>query len=218
MRHPRKTMLSVILNRLQPQVKEIIAEEQAVFIAGRSTTEQIFNQSQDPLRKIPAASAESLLCLHRLQQGLWQGMVRNLMGNYEEIQHQHEHHTSHYKAQSAVLFNDSTGDWFRTTVGVRQGCLLSPTLVNIFLQRIMCEAMKVVSASEDDLLPTSALQMTLLSMQTRRRSQRPGRLSWFNNLKVQNGDWFRQDESDDKHPKWLPKRDQDKRSEARTSG
>ena len=35
---------------------------------------------------------------------------------------------------------------------------------------------------------------------------------------VQNGDWSRQDKSDDKQPKWLPKRDQDKRSEARRSG
>ena len=41
------------------------------------------------------------------------------------------------KAQSAVLFNGSTGEWFRTTVGVRQGCLLSPALFNIFLERIM---------------------------------------------------------------------------------
>ena len=47
----------------------------------------------------------------------------------------------HDKAQSAVLFNGSTGEWFRTTVGVRQGCLLSPTLFNIFLERIMCEAL-----------------------------------------------------------------------------
>ena len=41
------------------------------------------------------------------------------------------------KATGAVLFNSSIGDWFRTTVGVRQGCLLSPTLFNIFLERIM---------------------------------------------------------------------------------
>ena len=45
------------------------------------------------------------------------------------------------RAQSAVLDNGSRGEWFRTTVGVRQGCLLSPTLFNIFLERIMCEAL-----------------------------------------------------------------------------
>ena len=45
------------------------------------------------------------------------------------------------KAQSAVLFNGSTREWFKTAVGVRQGCLLSPTLFNIFLERIMCEAL-----------------------------------------------------------------------------
>ena len=41
--HPSKVMLKVILNRLKPQAEEIIAEEQAGFRAGRSTTEQIFN-------------------------------------------------------------------------------------------------------------------------------------------------------------------------------
>ncbi|WP_419626758.1 reverse transcriptase domain-containing protein [Thiolapillus sp.] len=46
------------------------------------------------------------------------------------------------KAASAVLFNGSIGDWFRTTVGVRQGCLLSPTFFNIFLERIMTDALE----------------------------------------------------------------------------
>ena len=36
-------MLKIILNRLKPRAEKIIAEEQAGFRAGRSTTEQIFN-------------------------------------------------------------------------------------------------------------------------------------------------------------------------------
>ena len=40
------------------------------------------------------------------------------------------------KATSAIQMNNSTGESFRTTVGVRQGCLLSITLFNIFLNRL----------------------------------------------------------------------------------
>ena len=41
--HPSKVMLKITLNILKPQVEKIIAEEQAGFRAGRTTTEQIFN-------------------------------------------------------------------------------------------------------------------------------------------------------------------------------
>ena len=38
--------------------------------------------------------------------------------------------------------NSSIEDWFRTTVGVRQVCLLSLTLCNIFLERIITDALE----------------------------------------------------------------------------
>ena len=41
------------------------------------------------------------------------------------------------KATSAVNHDNNIGEWLRTTIGVRQGCLF-----NIFLERIMADALE----------------------------------------------------------------------------
>ena len=45
------------------------------------------------------------------------------------------------KARSEVLVGNDYSEWFQTSVGVRQGCLLSPTLFNLFLERILSDAL-----------------------------------------------------------------------------
>ena len=138
-------MLKIILNRLQPKAEEIIAEEQAGFRAGRSTTEQIFNhrilcekylQHQQNLYHV-------FIDLKKAFDRVWHEALWATMRKYINASTIPAIENLYDKAQSAVLFNGSTGEWFRTTVGVRQGCLLSPTLFNIFLERIMCEAFKL---------------------------------------------------------------------------
>ena len=138
-------MLKIILNRLKPQVEKIIAEEQAGFRAGRSTTEQIFS-----LR---------ILCEKYLQhqQDLYHVFI-DFKKAFDRVWHaalwattkQYNISTNiiqvaknlNNKTTSAVLFNSNIGDWFRTTVGVRQGCLLSPLLFNIFLERITTDTLE----------------------------------------------------------------------------
>ena len=44
-------------------------------------------------------------------------------------------------ASSAILLNSDIGDYFKTSVGVRQGCLLSPVLFNLYLEKIMRETL-----------------------------------------------------------------------------
>ena len=138
-------MLKVILNRLKPQAEEIIAEEQAGFRAGRSTTEQIFNlrilcekyfQHQQSLYHVFIDFKKTFDRVGHA--ALWATMrmyniSANLVRTIEQL---------YDKATSAVQMNGSIGEWLRTTVGVRQGCLLSPTLFNIFLERIRSDALE----------------------------------------------------------------------------
>ena len=138
-------MLKVILNRLKPQADEIIAEEQAGFRAGRSTTEQIFNlrilcekylQHQQNLYHVFIDFKKAFDRVWHA--ALWATMRKyninaNLVRTIEQL---------YDKATSAVQMNGSIGERFRTIVGVRQGCLPSPTRFNIFLERIMSDALE----------------------------------------------------------------------------
>ena len=138
-------MLKIKLNRLKPQAEKIIAEEQAGFRAGRSITEQIFNlrilcekylQHQQDLYHV---FIDFKKAFNRVwYAALWATMKKyNISTNFIQVIK-----NLYHKDTSAVLFNGSIGDWFRTTVGVRQRYLLSPTLFNIFLERIMTDALE----------------------------------------------------------------------------
>ena len=108
-------MLKLILARLKTQAEKIIAEEQAGFRAGRSTTEQIFNLQ--------------ILCEKYLQhqQDLYHVFI-DFKKAFDRVLHaallatMKKYNVStnlirviknlHNKATSAVLFNNSIGDWF----------------------------------------------------------------------------------------------------------
>ena len=143
--HASKVMLKIILNRLNPQAEEIIAEEQAGFRSGRSTTEQIFNlrvlceKYSQHQQDIYHVFIDFKKAFDRVwHEALWATMKKYNMGQkLTNIIKQ-----LYAKATSAVIAQGSVGDWFKTTVGVRQGCLLSPTLFNIYLERIMSEALE----------------------------------------------------------------------------
>ena len=115
------------------------------FRAGRSTTEQIFNlcilcekylQHQQDLYHV-------FIDFKKAFDRVWHAAFWATMKKYNisaslirVIKHLDD------KATSAVFFNDNTGDWFRTMAGVQQGCLPSSTLFNIFLKRIITDALE----------------------------------------------------------------------------
>ena len=123
----------------------IMFEEHARFRAERSTREQIFNlsipcekyvQHQQNLYHVFIGFKEAF-------DRVWQAAygppcVKTISVQIKFLQLS----SSMTRLQNAVLMNGSMGEWFRTTVGVRQGCLLSPTFFNIFLERIMSDALE----------------------------------------------------------------------------
>ena len=142
--HPSKVMLRVLLNRLKNKAEELLSEEQAGFRAGRSTVEQIFNcrilmekhiQHQKDL-------CHNFIDFKKAFDRVWHNGLWHVLRGFniqkdliDTIKALYDH------ASSAVLLNQQVGEAFKTTVGVRQGCLLSPTLFNLFLERIMQETL-----------------------------------------------------------------------------
>ena len=143
--HTSKIMLRVILNRLKTQAEEHLAEEQAGFRAGRSTVEQIFNcrimmeKHLQHQKDLVHNFIDFKKAFDRVwHDGLWhvmrgfgieEGLVQVIQALYNTT-------------NSAVLLNSDIGNYFKTTVGVRQGCLLSPVLFNLFLENIMRETLQ----------------------------------------------------------------------------
>ena len=135
-------MLKVLLNRLKPQAEEIIAEEQGGFRTGRSPTEHIFNLIIIFLKFIQHQQDvyHVFIDFKKAFDRVWHTALWTIMRQYNignnlihVIQRLYE------GATSAVFINGNIGECFHTTVGVRQGCILYPTLFNIFVERIMSD-------------------------------------------------------------------------------
>ena len=108
-----KVRLKIILSRLKPQAEKIIAEDQAGFRAGRSTSKQIFNprilcekyfQLQKDLYHV-------FIDFKKALDRVWHAALWTTMKKYNISTNLIQVIKSLYdKATSAVLFNSSIGD------------------------------------------------------------------------------------------------------------
>ena len=127
-------MLKIILNTLQPQAKEIIAEEQASKYS------------------ISGSSAKTICSLNRISMRS-SYISRRLLTEYDTTPYEQlsanttsiptlckslEICMTRPRTQSCSM---AAHDWDRTAVGVQQGCLLSPTFCNVYLKRMTCETL-----------------------------------------------------------------------------
>ena len=133
-------VICCVVSCYQLQHGELLAEDQAGFRTRQSTVEQIFNnrviieKHLQHQRDLFHNFIDVKKAFDRIRHaGLWQvlrsfniveGLIQAIQPLYEDF-------------SSAVLLNSQLGEFFKTTVGVCQGCLLTPILFNLLLQRIV---------------------------------------------------------------------------------
>lgn len=117
--HPSKVLLKVISNRLKTKAENILAEEQAGFRSGRSTSEQIANvrilgeKYRDHQMEIHHNFIDFKKAFDRVWgKALWLVMEKHNMGAglVKVIESLYENNSN------AVLTNSGTLEWFQTTV------------------------------------------------------------------------------------------------------
>jgi hypothetical protein len=138
--HASKILLRIIMERLEKKLEEEINIAQAGFRKCRGTRDHIFN-----MRIIIEKCREYNVNLHTCfidytkafdcvqHQTLWRIMLD--MGFPTHIVHLIK--SLYQEQQAAVRTESGTSDWFEVQKGVRQGCILSPCLFNIYAENIM---------------------------------------------------------------------------------
>ena len=130
----------MILNRIQVTIDNHLTEEQCGFRSSRGTTDAVF-----VVRQIIEKARERRIKLHWnfvdfkaafdtiWREALWKclrsiGVDQVLVDLIDNMYKQ---------AECAVVINGKITDWFQVVTGVRQGCLQSPSLFNLFLEFVM---------------------------------------------------------------------------------
>ena len=138
--HASKIMLKIIQKRLAKKLDDEINIVQAGFRPNRGTRDHIFNL-RNILEKCREYNKDLYACFIDYSKAfdcvvhkkMWQIMIdmgfsRHLVKLIESL----------YESQeAAVRVDGETSDWFNVGKGVRQGCILSPYLFNIYAENIM---------------------------------------------------------------------------------
>jgi hypothetical protein len=138
--HMSKVLMTVLLERLKAQMEPHLSEEQAGFRRDRSTVHQILilrlmaEKAKRKGRNIYHCFIDFQKAFDSIKHDVtWAtlksyGVGRRLIEMMQNIYQQSE---------SAVRVGSELGEWFKTTVGTKQGDPISPTMFISYLERVM---------------------------------------------------------------------------------
>ena len=143
--HASKVLLKVIQKRIVPRIEEILSESQAGFRKDRSTVEQVTNLRlvAEKYRDHQKLIFHNFVDFRKAFDRVWHDALWDTMRKYDISEAMTTMIQQLYQsARTKVMVGNEYSNWFETTVGVRQGCILSPALFNLFLERIMQDALE----------------------------------------------------------------------------
>ena len=139
---PGKVFLKILLERMKTNVDRKLKESQYGFRAGRGTVDAIF-----VVRQMIEKAKEKDIPLHFhfidfksafdtiWRAALWKMLLK--IGVNPKLVNTIKYMYDNTKC--AITIDNILTDWFVVRVGVRQGCILSPTLFNLYLEFVMDE-------------------------------------------------------------------------------
>ena len=138
--HASKILLKIIQKRLEQKLNDEINIVQAGFRPNRGTRDHIFNL-RNILEKCREYNKDLYACFIDYSKAfdcvvhktMWKimlemGFPKHLIRLIESLYHEQE---------AAVRVEGETSEWFSVGKGVRQGCILSPYLFNVYAENIM---------------------------------------------------------------------------------
>ena len=144
---PSKVFAKAILNRLKPRAELVLRESQCGFRRNRSCIDQIFS-----LRVLMEKAREFhhplYICFVDLRKA-YDSVCRSSL--WTILQHTYNLpsklvsiiHALHQGSMAAVRAYGKTSEHFAVTRGVRQGCVLAPTLFNLYFDLVIHLALDV---------------------------------------------------------------------------
>ncbi|KAG6444869.1 hypothetical protein O3G_MSEX003550 [Manduca sexta] len=145
---PGKVFARILLNRLTPISESILPETQFGFRPGRGTCEAIFS-----VRQLVEKSREQYrpmyLCFVDLEkafdsvprEALW--IIMTKLGCPDKFVRLLR--LLHDDMACCVTVNDEQSEFFSVTCGVKQGCVLAPTLFSLYFAVVVREAIQQLS-------------------------------------------------------------------------